>query len=74
VLLFSSVIGWYNWVVEGRLGYGSGLSMKGVGVGSFCVIWLLSGCVSFSSEWVWLLVLLDLLILFGGGMFVKVIE
>ena len=73
VLLFSSVIGWCSWVlkglvVSGRMGYGSGLNMKGMGVGLFCVIWLLSGCVSCSSKWVWLLVLLDLLILFGGGM------
>jgi hypothetical protein len=55
-------------VVKEGLGYGSGLSAKGMGVVSFCVMWLMSGCVSFSSQWVWFLVLLNLLILFGGGM------
>ena len=52
VLLFSSVIDWYIWVlgglvVKGRLGYGSGLSAKGMGVGSFCVMWLIWLCLLF---------------------------
>ena len=55
-------------VVRGLLGYGSGLSTNAVGSVSLCIMWLLADCISFSSKWVWVLVLFGLLILHGGGM------